>query len=68
MFNDTLFFLLTGMEYVGPSKRIWTGNVIHIFGVTGQMYLVLMSYLLRDWKKIQLSIGLPCVVYIIYIL
>lgn len=56
-----------GMEYVGPSKRNLAGNVIHIFGSTGALYLILMSYLLRDWKKIQLCIGVPCVIYVVYI-
>ena len=55
------------MEYVGPSKRNLAGNVIHIFGSTGALYLILMSYLLRDWKKIQLCIGVPCVIYVVYI-
>ena len=55
------------MEYVGASKRIWTGTIIQFFGTTGALYLILMAYLLRDWKKIQLSVGIPGVLYIFYI-
>ena len=61
------FTRFLGMEYVGPSKRNWTGNVLHCFGSTGALYLILMSYLLRDWQKIELAIGIPCVAYIVFI-
>ena len=55
------------MEFVGPSKRIYAGAIMQMFGATGGLYLILMSDLLRDWRKIQLVIGVPGVVYIAYI-
>ena len=52
---------------MGPSKRIYTGTIMQMFGATGGLYLIIMSDLLRDWRKIQLVIGVPGVVYIAYI-
>lgn len=58
---------VTGLEFVGPSKRVLTGCIMHIFGSLGAVYLVLMAYLFRDWQKVELSMALPCAVYIFYI-
>ena len=52
---------------MGPSKRVLTGCIMHIFGSLGAVYLVLMAYLFRDWQKVELSMALPCAVYIFYI-
>ena len=40
---------------------------MHVFGSVGAMYLVLMSYLFRDWQKVEISMAVPCVIFIFYI-
>ena len=65
--DHCLFIYFVGMEYVGPSKRVWAGCIIHVFGTNGAMYLVLMAYLWRDWQKVQLSMGVPCIIYVVLI-
>ena len=55
------------MEIVGPSKRLYVGAIIQVFVATGGLYLSIVSYLLQDWRKIQLAIGVPGIVYIVYI-
>ena len=55
------------MEFVGPSKRVLMGIIISLVSGLGGLYLIVMSYLLKDWQKAQLSIGIPAVVYIFYI-
>ncbi|KAK3098634.1 hypothetical protein FSP39_021403 [Pinctada imbricata] len=50
---------VTCMEWVGPSKRSWAGLVIACFGPFGEMYLVLMSFLLRDWRYIIIAMATP---------
>lgn len=56
-----------GMEFVGPSKRVMMGTILATVVGIGSLYLILMSYLLKDWQKTQLSIGIPAVVYVGYI-
>lgn len=55
-----------GMELVGPRKRLWTGTVIALFLTTGQLYLVLMVYLVRDWKYFTLAVALPGCLFLPY--
>lgn len=55
-----------GMELVGPRKRLWTGTVIALFLTTGQLYLVLMVYLIRDWKYFTLAVALPGCLFLPY--
>jgi hypothetical protein len=60
------WFLSTGLEMVGPSKRNWAGIVIHMFFAVGLVYLAGMGYFLRDWKNVgpyHLSIRLSYCVY-----
>ncbi|KAK3097630.1 hypothetical protein FSP39_011541 [Pinctada imbricata] len=54
------------VEFVGPSKRVMTGIPIHIFFAIGLVYLSLMGFLLRNWQYLQLSVAVPCIVYVFY--
>ncbi|XP_053396544.1 organic cation transporter protein-like [Mercenaria mercenaria] len=55
-----------GMELVGPSKRLWTGTVAALFLTTGQLYLVLMVYLIKDWKYFTLAVAIPGCLFLPY--
>ncbi|KAH3738631.1 organic cation transporter protein-like [Dreissena polymorpha] len=55
-----------GMELVGPNKRIWTGTISPLFLTTGQMFLILMVYLIRDWKYNLLAVSLPGCLFLPY--
>ncbi|KAL4232457.1 hypothetical protein ACF0H5_007150 [Mactra antiquata] len=55
-----------GMELVGTSKRFLAGTINTFFLTTGQLYMVLMVYLLRDDKYFTLSVALPGVLFLPY--
>jgi len=57
---------ILGIEIVGPSKRTFCGIVIEFFFVAGEIYLVMIAWWFRDWRKIQLlSVG-PILVFLTY--
>ena len=62
----TEWFLSTGLEMVGPSKRNWAGIVIHMFFAVGLVYLAGMGYFFRDWKNVGISIAAPCILFLCY--
>ena len=57
---------MTGVEFVGPSKRVLTGIPIHMFFTVGLLYLAGVGALVRDWQYLQLAVGIPSVFYIVY--
>lgn len=59
-------FLLTGVEFVGPSKRVMTGIPIHMFFAVGLVYLAGVGALVRHWQYLQLAVAVPCIVYVFY--
>ncbi|XP_060070481.1 organic cation transporter protein-like [Ylistrum balloti] len=56
-----------GLEFVGPSKRMWAGIVIELFWASGTMLLALLAYLIRDWKYLNLVVSIPPVLFLSYI-
>lgn len=60
------YFYITGMELVGTSKRFLTGTINTFFLTTGQLYMVLMVYLLRDVRYFTLAVALPGVLFLPY--
>lgn len=61
-----LTIAVIGLEIVGPAKRVWTGMFIQMFFAFGEMYLILVAFLIRDWKWINLACALPCAFYLTY--
>ena len=59
-------FILPGIELVGPSKRKLTGYIVQLVLICGQLYLVLMVYLIKDWRYFQLAVALPLVLFLPY--
>ena len=59
-------FNLTGMEMVGPSKRMWAGVIIEYFFAIGLLILTGIGYLVRDWNYFEMAIAFPNLIYIIY--
>ncbi|XP_045198044.2 organic cation transporter protein-like [Mercenaria mercenaria] len=55
-----------GMEMVGPSMRLWTGTIIHATFSIGQVILAGVGYYIRDWRKLELVLAIPNVVYLTY--
>lgn len=55
-----------GLELVGPDKRVWTGGIVSLVLTSGQMYLILMVYLLRDWKFFTLAAASPAILFLPY--
>ena len=61
---QTLYVL--SMETVGKSKRAICGTAMKIFFTCGQIHLAIVSWSLGDWRKIQLVITLPYLIFITY--
>ena len=61
---QTAFVL--GIELVGPNKRTLCGILIEFVFVTGELYLALVAWQLRDWRKVQLACAVPCLALFSY--
>ena len=61
---QTAFVL--GIELVGPNKRTLCGILIEFVFVMGELYLALVAWQFRDWRKIQLACALPCLLFFSY--
>ena len=59
--------IVIGVELVGPSKRVWMVTIITVVVSLGGLALILLTYLLKDWQKVQLCIGVPTAIYVFYI-
>ena len=54
------------MEMVGPSKRLFSGTLILEVYVFGEFLLVFFAYFIRDWRWLQLALGVPMVSAVCY--
>lgn len=57
---------IIGMELVGPSKRLFAGTLILVVYVFGELLLVFFAYFIRDWRWLQLTLGIPMVSVLCY--
>ncbi|XP_017767964.1 PREDICTED: uncharacterized protein LOC108556390 [Nicrophorus vespilloides] len=55
------------VEMVGPKKRELAGMILNFFCAGGGATLGLVAYLTRHWVWIQLTIGFPCIFFVLYI-
>jgi len=55
------------MEFVGPKFRTICGVAIEIPFALGELYIVGLAYLIRDWRDYQLAIGVPFFLFLIYL-
>ncbi|KAJ8315471.1 hypothetical protein KUTeg_007621 [Tegillarca granosa] len=60
--------LIIGLEFVGPSKRIWSGIIIELVFCIGELLLCGAAYFIRDWRTLQLVLSVPSAVSLIYFL
>ncbi|XP_053398435.1 organic cation transporter protein-like [Mercenaria mercenaria] len=54
------------MEMVGPSKRLWAGTFWQVWFEIGLIILSGVAYLVRDWRKLQIIMAIPTVIYLPY--
>ena len=54
------------LEFVGPKYRTVCGVAIEVPFALGELYIVLLAYLIRDWQIYQLAIGLPFFLFLVY--
>jgi OCT family organic cation transporter-like MFS transporter 4/5 len=47
----------SGVELVGPDKRIWAGIIFEFFWAAGEMLLALGAYFIRNWKYLNLVVS-----------
>ncbi|XP_071955247.1 organic cation transporter protein-like [Antedon mediterranea] len=60
----TSFVIVT--EIVGPSWRTFIGITIEYFYTLGYITLTGVAYALRDWQNIELTLSLPCFLFLSY--
>lgn len=58
--------LLTAMEMVSPSKRLFAGIICHMFFSVGYMLTALWAYLISDWRTLQIALTVPGLVFFCY--
>lgn len=55
-----------GMEFVGPSKRVWAGIISNIFFTSGYAFLTGVAFFIRDWHTLELVMAAPVGIFLIY--
>jgi hypothetical protein len=63
---STLYTLLIAMEFVGPKERLLAGTCILLVYCLGEFLLLLLGYIIRDWKYLQLALAVPMAVTLLY--
>lgn len=71
MFSRTALFCvicvtLSGMEFVGPEKRVMCGVIGEYFYAFGEVLLGLLAWWLKDWRMTQLVISVPVSCFVFY--
>ncbi|XP_077950133.1 solute carrier family 22 member 13 isoform X4 [Gasterosteus aculeatus] len=56
-----------GTEWTGPKQRMLAGIITDYFFGFGYMLLAGVAYLIRDWRKLQLAISAPGLLFVSYI-
>ncbi|XP_060067794.1 organic cation transporter protein-like [Ylistrum balloti] len=62
---SVLGFVL-GLEFVGPSVRVWFGQIFNISFATGLCLLCGVGFLIKDWQYIQIVSSSPIIVFVSY--
>ena len=61
----TVFVL--SMEFIGPKFRTVCGIAIQIPFALGELYNVLLAYLVRDWRVYQAAVAAPFFMFFLFI-
>ncbi|XP_037304945.2 solute carrier family 22 member 13 isoform X2 [Pungitius pungitius] len=56
-----------GTEWTGPKQRMLAGIITDYFFGFGYILLAGVAYLIRDWRKLQLAISAPGILFVSYI-
>ncbi|KAJ8029621.1 Organic cation transporter protein [Holothuria leucospilota] len=54
MMYDVAFVI--GMEFVGPSKRVWAGTILSLFFAVGYILLAFLAFFITSWRFLQVAI------------
>ncbi len=54
-------------EFVGTKYRTLCGILIEVPFALGELYIVLLAYFIRDWRSLQLAIGVPLLGLVFYL-
>ncbi|XP_061172451.1 organic cation transporter protein-like [Saccostrea echinata] len=57
---------IIGMEFVGPKNRILAGTCILLVYCLGEFILLLLGFLIRDWKWLQFTLAVPMAIPLLY--
>ena len=62
----THVYIFSGIELVGPSKRIWAGIVISYFYAVGLVILAGLASVLRNWRHLTMACAVPNGLFLLY--
>jgi OCT family organic cation transporter-like MFS transporter 4/5 len=54
-----MLFLVSGMEIVGPNKRMIAGILMGAFFTVGYVLVTPFAYFLRNWRHMQIGLSIP---------
>ena len=54
------------MEFTGPAKRRFAGQIGAFFWVSGNLVLAGLGYAVRDWPTLQIVCAAPGVLFLLY--
>nr|KAI8758142.1 organic cation transporter protein-like [Biomphalaria glabrata] len=57
---------IIGVELVGPTKRKFAGIVVHFFWCLGLILMTGVSYGIRTWNHLQISLSCPTILLLSY--
>ena len=61
-----LLYLFLGMEFTGPSKRRFTGQLLGLSWTLGNMILAGLGFVIRDWMILQIVCAAPGILFMLY--
>ncbi|GAB6033586.1 hypothetical protein CHUAL_013589 [Chamberlinius hualienensis] len=56
---------VVGMEFVGPSKRVFAGVVCQYFFAMGYILIAVAAYFIRSWRPLTIILSVPGLVVIV---
>jgi OCT family organic cation transporter-like MFS transporter 4/5 len=54
------------MEIVGPSRRVFVGVLMSMAWCAGMVLLLIFTYLIRNWRYLEIGLSVPSLALLAY--